>query len=523
MAASYRRCGSARALIANGSDRTASDHAISDHTTNDHTATTSRRQRHKASMAELFTPDICIIGGGPAGRAAAAAAAAFGVAVVLVEKGRLGEGGERSGTLPIASLRAAAKRARAIVDAPAFGITASDATIDFTAVRNHMLGAVAAVAPNASKERFVGLGVHVIEGVARFKDRRSIQVGDGIEIRARHFIVATGALPAVLKLPGLEETPHFTDETIFELVQVPEHLIVIGANATGLELAQAFCRLGAMVTVLDSGEPLWREDSECVRTLLDQLGRDGVVIRSGAAIASVRSALDKVLVVLADGEEETIKGSHLLLTTGRSPNVADLKLDKARIKHDRWGIVVDKALRTSNERVYAIGDVAGGLQFTHAGRYHAGLAVQNALFERALTANSVIIPRVTYTDPELAQVGITEDEARRTGQAFRILRWPFRENDRAVAGRLVHGHVKVVVRPDNRILGVTMVGDSASELIGAWCLAMSQGLTIDAVAGTILPYPTLSEVGSQALMTYVTPSSSRSWFRSMIRSLRRTG
>jgi pyruvate/2-oxoglutarate dehydrogenase complex dihydrolipoamide dehydrogenase (E3) component len=382
---------------------------------------------------------------------------------------------------------------------------------------------IAAIAPNDSKERFNGLGVRVIAGAARFKDRNTVVVGDGIEIAARRFVIATGSSPALPPIAGLETVPYLTNETVFDLSARPEHLIVIGAGAIGLELAQAFRRLGAAVTVLEAAEPLAREDGECAAIVLDALAREGVIVRSNVAVARVEGTGSKLKVILAGNGEEAVEGSHLLIATGRRANTDGLALEQAGIARDRNGIVVDKGLKTANPRVYAIGDVAGRGQFTHLANYHAGLVIRNALFRLPVKVNADLVPRVTFTDPELAHVGLTEGEARARGLTIRLLRWPYHENDRAQAERETEGHIKVVTDGRGKILGATIVGAGAGELITTWTLAISRGLPVRALAGIIVPYPTLAEIGKRAAITYFTPSLTNFWVRRIIALLRRFG
>ena len=472
-------------------------------------------------MAEHLTPDICVIGAGSGGLSVAAAAAAFGVPVVLIEKGKMGGECLNTGCVPSKSLIAAGKRARAITNAAAFGVSTQAADIDFAKVHRHVHGVIAAIAPNDSKERFNGLGVRVIEGAARFKDRNTVVV-NATEIVARRFVVATGSSPALPPIAGLDHVPYLTNETVFDLTARPEYLIVIGAGAIGLELAQAFRRLGSAVTVLEAAEPLAREDKECAAIVLDALAREGVAIRSHVAIARVEAAGAKIKAVLGDGET-AIEGSHLLIATGRKANTEGLALEADRIACDRNGIKVNKGLKTSNRRVYAIGDVAGRGQFTHLANYHAGLVIRNALFRLPVKVNADLVPRVTYTDPELAHVGLTESEARKRRIAIRVLRWPYHENDRAQTECETVGHIKVLTDRRGKILGATIVGAAAGELITAWTLAISRGLNIRALAGMIVPYPTLAEIGKRAAVTYFLPSVTSVWVRRIIVFLRRFG
>jgi pyruvate/2-oxoglutarate dehydrogenase complex dihydrolipoamide dehydrogenase (E3) component len=475
-------------------------------------------------MADLLEPDICVIGAGAGGLSVAAGAAAFGVPVILVERGRMGGDCLNYGCVPSKSLIAAARHVTALAHAPDFGVTAGPARVDFAKVRDHVRGVIAAIAPNDSKARFTGLGVRVIEGTARFTDATTVAVGDAFAIKARRFVIATGSSPAMPAIPGLVETPHLTNETVFDLAACPRHLIVIGAGPIGLELAQAFRALGAAVTVIEAAAPLAEDDPECVAVVLDRLARDGVAIRTGTAIRRVGEVDGQVQVMVGGASgEEAIVGSHLLVAAGRTPNTADLGLGRAGISFGPRGIVVDKRLRTTNRRVYAIGDAAGGARFTHAANYHAGLVIRHALFRLPVHANSDLIPRVTFTQPELAHVGLNEAEARRRGHRFRVLRWPYHDNDRAMAERATEGHIKAVTTPGGRILGATIVGRDAGELIVTWSLALSQGLNICAIAGTIMPYPTLGEIGKRAAITHFSAGLTRPAVRRIIAWLRRFG
>jgi pyruvate/2-oxoglutarate dehydrogenase complex dihydrolipoamide dehydrogenase (E3) component len=475
-------------------------------------------------MAQSLTPDICVIGAGSGGLSVAAAAAAFGVSVVLVEKGKLGGECLNTGCVPSKSLLASAARAHTVARARAFGISAAAPEVDFGMVHRRVHDVIAAIAPNDSKERFRGLGVRVIEGAARFKDRATVVVGDGTEIKARRFVIATGSSPSVPPIPGLDAVPYLTNETVFDLTVAPQHLIVLGAGPVGLELAQAFRRLGSAVTVLDAAQPLAREDPECAAVVLDALAGEGIALRGNVAVARVDAVDSQIRVVVrSDDGEATLMGSHLLIATGRQANADDLALERAGIARDRSGIVVNKRLKTTNRRVYAIGDVAGRGKFTHLANYHAGLVIRNALFRLPVRPNEFVVPRATFTDPELAHIGLTEAQARACYRAIRVLRWPCHENDRAQAEGTVVGHIKVITSNRGRILGATIVGAEAGELITTWTLAVSQRLNIRALAGIIVPYPTLAEIGKRAAITYFTIGVTNIWVRRIIRVLRRFG
>ena len=472
-------------------------------------------------MAETLTPDICVIGGGSGGLSVAAAAAAFGVPTVLIEESKMGGDCLNTGCVPSKALLAAAKRAAIMQTSGAFGVSAQSVTVDFAKVHEHVHGVIAAIAPADSAQRFTGLGVRVIQGRARFKDHWTVSVGD-IDIRARRFVVASGSTPAVPPISGLDQGPYLTNETVFGLTELPKHLIVIGAGPIGLELAQAFRRFGSDVTVLEQAAPLAKDDPECAAIVLDQLEREGVVIRSGVKVARVDHAGGGVKVAIeTSGNEETIEGTHLLVAIGRQPTTGGLDLEAGGIEYDRSGILVNKGLKTTNKRVYAIGDVAAGqLQFTHAANYHAGLVIRNALFRQPVRVNNDVIPWVIFTEPELAQTGLSEAEARKRGIKIRILRWPYHDNDRAQTERETHGHIKVITKTNGKIIGATIVGAQAGELISAWTLAIAQGHNIRVFTGIVVPYPTLSEIGKRAAIDYFTPSLTSPWVRRIMAWLR---
>lgn len=451
-------------------------------------------------MAEVLTPDICVIGAGSGGLAVAAGAAAFGVPVVLIEQGKMGGGGLNA-AVPARALAAAARTAGS----------------DFVKVREHVQRVTAAIAVGHSAERFAGLGVRVIKGHASFKDRRTVSVGD-IDVRARRFVIATGSLPAVPPIPGLEDSPYFTGETIFSLDALPQHLIIIGAGPHALEFAQTFRRLGSAVTVLQAVAAVAAVDTEAAAIVVTALERDGVALHGGATIAKIDCTVGNVTVTFDGGA--TITGSHLLVTAGRKANTDGLKLEAAGIRFDATGIIVNKKLKTRNGRVYAIGDVAAGQpQSIHAAQYQAGLVIRHALFRQSIRADNAV-PRVTFTDPELAQTGMSEADVRQRRLKIRILRWPYHDNDRAQIERETRGHIKVITTPKGKILGATIVGAKASELISMWTLAIAQGLNIRAMMDVIVPYPALSEIGKRAAIDSFSPELTSTWLRRIIAWLR---
>jgi pyruvate/2-oxoglutarate dehydrogenase complex dihydrolipoamide dehydrogenase (E3) component len=463
------------------------------------------------------TFDIAVIGAGSGGLTVAAAAAQFGQRVVLFEKGEMGGDCLNYGCVPSKALLAAAKHAHAVRSGAAFGIAAQEPQVDFAAVMAHVRRAIAAIAPNDSQERFEKLGVKVVRAAAQFRDAQSIGA-DGQIYRARRMVIATGSRAALPPVPGLETVPYFTNESIFENHELPGHLLIIGGGPIGMEMAQAHRRLGAKVTVIEAFDPLAKDDPELTAIVLEKLKSEGIAILSRARITAVKK-LPEGIAVEIEGRGP-VAGSHLLVAAGRQPNIEDLNLEAASIAFTKRGVTVDQGLRTSNRKVYAVGDVAGGLQFTHVAGYHAGLVIRNALFGLPVKANAVI-PWVTYTDPELAHVGLTEAEARKAhGDKIKVLRWPFHDNDRAQAEGHSEGLVKVATDATGKILGASIVGQQAGELIQPWVLALSRGLKIGAMVSQVLPYPTRGEANRRAAITYFSGYASNPWVRRVIGAIK---
>ncbi len=444
--------------------------------------------------------DLAVIGGGSAGLSTAAAAAQFGEKVVLFEKGDMGGDCLNSGCVPSKSLLAAAKAAQAQRSSAKFGIAAVEPKVDYAKVMAHVGQVIAHIAPIDSQERFEKLGVKVVRAPAQFVDSDTLHA-DGQKFQARRIVIATGSRAALPPIPGLKDVPHLTNETLFKNRVLPKHLIIIGAGPIGLEMAQAHRRLGSEVTVLEAFAPLAKDDPELAAIVLDALDKEGIKIISGAKIKEIKEAKSAIEVHMADGE--ILSGSHLLVAAGRAANVDGLNLEAGQIAYTKRGITVDEGLRsTSNKRVYAAGDVAGGLQFTHVAGYHAGLIIRHLLFRLPVKNRSDIIPWVTYTDPELAHVGLSETQAKaKFGTKMKVLRWKFEENDRAQAELKPEGLVKIILGPGSRIVGAGIVGAQAGELIAPLVLAISQKMKISAFANLVLPYPTLAEAIKRAAIS----------------------
>jgi pyruvate/2-oxoglutarate dehydrogenase complex dihydrolipoamide dehydrogenase (E3) component len=451
-------------------------------------------------MPPILT-DICVIGAGSGGLSVAAGAVQMGARVVLIEAGEMGGDCLNTGCVPSKALLAAAKAAEAQRRGFA-GIAPVIPQADFAAVKDHVAAVIDQIAIVDSQERFEGLGCTVIRAFARFTSPREVEAG-GQLIRARRFVIATGSRPFIPPIPGVETVPFLTNETIFALRERPGHLIVIGGGPIGMEMAQAHRRLGCEVTVIEAGRVLGREDPELAVVIINALRAEGISLIEGQPVVRLTGTEGAVEVTLGDGT--AVRGTHLLMAVGRKVALDGMGLDAAGVAHTSKGVTVDARLRSSNRRVFAVGDAAGGLQFTHVAGWHAGIVIRQAVLGLPAKADPRAIPRATYTDPELAQVGLTEAEARALhGPALTVVRAEFGHNDRAIAEGKATGLIKVMV-VRGRPVGASIAGPQAGELIGLWALTLSARLKMSAVAGMVAPYPTLGEVSKRAAGAYFSP------------------
>lgn len=475
---------------------------------------------------DALRPDLCVIGAGAGGLSVASAAAALGVPTVLVEKSRMG-GRRRAAGLQSKALSALARRAQAIREARRYGIDAGqeEPTIDYGRIRKHLKDAVAGRALMDTAERYTAMGVKVIQAEACFTDPETVAAG-GHTIKARRFVIAVGSRPAVPAIPGLDRVPYFTEETILDLDERPDHLIVLGGTPAGIELAQAFRRLGARVTLLEpEGRILGREDAEMAAIVERALRVEGVEVVTGSPIGEVSAGPEDRIAIVAGGREP-LEGSHLLVAMGRSVEAEGLGLDAAGIEAGPAGIVVSPNLRTRNPRAYAIGSCiagagAGGCSID-AG-HQAGLVIRNALFRLPVRLFDSPVPRFVHTDPELAAVGLTEEEAKAQYGEIRILRSSFADNDRARLEGTRQGYMKAIVTPRGRILGCAIAGAGAGELIVPWVLAMTKGVKVQDLASLAYPHPTLSEAIKGTAVEFLKPSTQNPWIRRLIGALSRLG
>ncbi len=440
--------------------------------------------------------DVLAIGGGAAGLVTAAGAAGLGARVALVEKERLGGECLWSGCIPSKALLAAARAVREARRGTRLGVGVGEVVVDFPRVMDRVREAQARIEPQDSPERFRALGVEVVLGPARFLDETSVNV-DGRLLSARHVVVATGSRPAAPAIPGLASVPYLTNETIFNLERLPTSLLVLGGGSVGLELGQALALLGSKVTIIEGQDRILPgEEPELATLLRASLEADGMRILTGAPASSV-AAVPGGVVVEAGGEQ--LRGERLLVATGRRPAVEGLELGAAGVELGRDGIRVDRHLRTTAHGIWAAGDVVGPLRFTHVADYQARLVLRNALFPFAARTDYTVVPRVAYTDPELARVGLTEAEAReRHGDGIRIWRRPFAFADRAIADDRTEGLVKLIADGRGHLLGAHVLGAGAGNMIGELVLAMRHRITLAQIADTIHPYPTYPEAVKQA-------------------------
>ena len=446
--------------------------------------------------------DICIIGGGSGGLSIAAGAVQMGAKVVLLEGHKMGGDCLNYGCVPSKALIASAKQAHAMSHGAPYGVGEVEAQVDYAAAKDHVHDVIATIAPVDSVERFEGLGVHVIEEFGKFISKTEVQAGDNI-IEARRFVVSTGSGPFVPPIPGLDTVKHYTNEDIFDLREKPKHLIVIGGGPIGMEMAQAHRRLGCNVTVIEGAKAFGKDDPEMAAFVLEKMKDEGINIIEEAQAEKISGEGDTITVHTPKGD---FTGSHLLMAVGRKVNTDKLDLDAGGIAHDRSGLKVGPDLRSvTNKKVYAAGDVAGGLQFTHVAGYHAGVLIRSMLFGLPSKQRTNHIPWATYTDPELAQVGLTEAQAKKKhGTALEVVRFDFHHNDRLIAERKNKGLIKVMV-VKGRPVGASIAGHMAGELIGMWAMAIANKMKMSAIANTVLPYPTVSEVNKRAAGAYFSP------------------
>ena len=447
--------------------------------------------------------DLVVIGGGSGGLVVAAGGAALGAKVALVEKHKLGGDCLWTGCVPSKALIKSARVAHEMRHADRWALAPADPQPSLPRVMERVARVIAGIEPHDSPARFRGLGVDVVEGSGRFVARDAFEV-NGRTLTAKNFVIATGSRAALPPIPGLQDVPCLTNETLFDLREPVPHLVVIGAGPIGTEMAQAFRRLGSEVTLVDTApQILPREDADLAAVVLARLRDEGVADRLGVTVDRVApggSATERVVVTVRDasGAVTPIAASHLLVAAGRQPNIDGLDLETAGVRVKKGRIVVDASLATTNPRIRVAGDAAGGLQFTHVAEDHAGVVLRQTLFHLAWKKPATIVPWCTFTDPEMARVGLSETEARAQGIAHRVWRFAFDEIDRARADDETDGFAKLVTDPRGRILGASIVGPHAGELIAECVLAMTHGMKAADLSAAIHAYPTLASINRRA-------------------------
>ncbi|HJO37341.1 MAG: mercuric reductase [Vicinamibacterales bacterium] len=459
--------------------------------------------------------DLVVIGAGTAGLVSAAGAAGLGARVALVERALMGGDCLNVGCVPSKGLLRAARLIGEARKGDALGVRVTAPEVDFDRVMRRMRRRRADISPNDSARRFADLGIDVFFGEARFTGPRGIVV-DGRTLRFKRAVIATGARAVAPPIPGLAETSFLTNETLFWLTELPRRLLIIGGGPIGCEMAQAFARFGSQVTLLDmASQVLLREDGDAAAIVSQALEQDGVTLQLDVRPQEVREGPDGVTVTFdRGGETGQVVGDRLLVAAGRAPNVETLDLGAAGVAFGRRGVEVDDRLRTSNRRIYAAGDVCSAFKFTHAADAMARVVIQNALFHGRKRASALVIPWCTYTDPEIAHVGLYEREARERGRRVDTLTVQLADVDRAILDEETDGFVRVH-HDRGRLLGCTIVAPHAGEMIGEAAYVVTQGGGLTDLSATIHPYPTqgeaLKKAGDAYRRTLLTPTV-RKWF-----------
>ena len=457
-------------------------------------------------MNNLIHCHLAIIGAGSGGLSLAAGASQLGLKVVLVEKGLMGGDCLNYGCIPSKSLLAAAKANWQAHHSESLGISSPKKPANFTKIMQHLKEVIETIAVNDSVKRFESLGVLVIKASGQFINPTTLAAGTQ-EIKAKYFVIATGSSPATPPITGIEQIPFYTNETIFNCTDLPPQLIIIGGGPIGCELAQAFAMLGSKVTLVEGLTILGNDDPEAVAIVRQSLIETGVTLNERVTINKI-SSNDKGTITIHGEQNGTLlnmEGSHLLIAAGRQPNINELNCKQAGIEFNSKGIIVDQRLRTSNKKIFAIGDVAGKLQFTHVANDHAGVVLRNIAFKLPAKVKETAIPWVTYTEPELAHVGRSESACKTIGIVYTVLKLDYASNDRAQTDLETTGFIKVIITPKGTILGVTIVGHQAGELLLPWVMAIREGKTLRSFTDAIVPYPTLSELSKRVASQFYTP------------------
>ncbi len=453
--------------------------------------------------------DIGVIGGGAAGLTVTAGAAQLGAKTLLVEKeDKLGGDCLHCGCVPSKTLIKTAKVYHQMKNAEKYGLPrAAVQAIDFSNVRQRIMSVIAAIQPHDSPERFCSLGARVEFGNGTFIDDHTLLL-NGTPRSAKTWVIATGSSPAIPPIPGLDATPYITNKDVFYLDSLPESLIVLGAGPIATEMAQAFGRLGSRVSVVQrSNQILSREDQDMADEIMNVLGAEGVTFHLNAQVKGVKNIGNEREVILTQGNGTTtsLKAEKLLVAMGRSPNLDGLELKNTGIQFDRKGITVDQRLRTSRRHIFAAGDVTGAYQFTHAAGYEGGIVISNAVFHLPRKTDYTFFPWCTYTDPELASIGLNEKRAKAAGIKYSVWTEAFKDNDRSRAEGEHVGKIKMLLNEKEKPIGVQICGPHAGDLINEWVAALNGNIKLSTLASSVHPYPTLGEINKRVAGNYLTP------------------
>ncbi|TAN41972.1 MAG: mercuric reductase [Nitrospirae bacterium] len=444
--------------------------------------------------------DIGIIGGGAAGLTVAAGSAQLGAKTILINKdAKLGGDCLHYGCVPSKTLIKTAKVRHLMLNARSFGLPPVQLpAVDFRDISQRIRSVIEIIQRHDSPERFCGMGARVEFGHAEFADDHEVKI-DGKAVSARNWVIATGSGPSIPSIPGLDKTNYLTNRELFFIDELPKSMVILGGGPIAVEMAQAFARLGTMITIVEIADQiLAREDSDMAGLIMERLSSEGVLFHLNASVTEVRdSGGEKEVFVRKGNETLNVRTDSILVAAGRRANVDGLGLENAGVEFSKRGINVDKRLRTSRKHIYAAGDVTGAYQFTHAAGYEGGIVISNAIFHLPRKVDYSLFPWCTYSDPELASIGMNEKAAIASGKHYTAWTEEFRANDRAIAGGTEAGQIKMLLDEKERPLGVQILGQHAGDLIGEWITAMNGRINLSVMASSVHPYPTLSEINKK--------------------------
>ena len=453
--------------------------------------------------------DIGVIGGGAAGLTVTAGSAQLGAKTLLIEKEDvLGGDCLHFGCVPSKTLIRTAHVYQFMRNAKEFGLPqVALPSVDYREVAKRIQSVISTIQEHDSEERFCALGAKVVFGSPTFSDAHAVRL-NGHTYSAKKWVISTGSSPAVPPIAGLDKTPFMTNREIFSLDHLPKSMIILGAGPVATEMAQAFCRLGTKVSVIQrSGQILTKEDKDLADEIMTVLSAEGVAFHLNATIvrAEDHGTEKEVTIKEREGKEIGIKAETILVAMGRRPNLEGLGLDKIDVEMDRKGVKVDSRLRTKQKHIYAAGDVTGAYQFTHAAGYEGGIVISNAIFHLPRKTDYAFLPWCTYTDPELASIGMNEKRAGEAGMAYSVWTEPFTGNDRSLAEGERVGKIKMILDEKEKPLGVQILGPQAGELLNEWVAVLNGKVKLSTLASAVHPYPTLGEINKRVAGTFFSP------------------